>query len=418
MYDKVLCLAKDCKELIQPYLPLCKLCFLQSMAGKIEILVLRDNLGNAVFSPTTTKLDFPSTVPKTRYPKTDMKKGKALMSFVTNATDSPSPVFVPFCAFHDFHVTAAPEERMIGEACTDAGEYPDPPVVELPGYPLTGQVAGSFTTSDITTGPDSPLLEANVPALATAPSLQDSGAIGTYGSYGPQRDLSEAIYVDSSYGDLAYGLLATPPSFFSHDPTNQGVSNGKDLSFSNPNGIPVLFTSFENASSANHDPLTFYVDSGAGQCLCSNDSSFIDMTPCMVEITGIAGALQIYGCGTALFLDREESGHAFVLRVHNCLFGRGQFNLLSVSQLNQKAENSVNLCLDSSTLTLRTSGTKKRSIRFPLFVDDGLFGIKVEPLSSDDSRFFSLSKVDVTPGGEFQLSDDRMHRWSSKILAS
>ena len=43
------------------------------------------------------------------------------------------------------------------------------------------------------------------------------------------------------------------------------------------------------------EPLLFYVDSGAGQCLCSNDSSFVDMTPCMVEITGIAGALQIYG---------------------------------------------------------------------------------------------------------------------------
>jgi hypothetical protein len=192
VYDKVLCLAKDCKELIQPYLPLCKLCFLQSMAGKIEILVLRDNLGNAVFNPTTKKLDFLSTVPKTRFPKKNMKKGKALMGFVTIATDSPSPVFVPFCAFHDFHAT-------------DAGEYPDPPVVELPGYPLTGQVPGSFATSDITTGPDSPLLEATVPALATASPLQDSGAIGTSGCYGPQRNLSEAIYVDSSYGDLAHG---------------------------------------------------------------------------------------------------------------------------------------------------------------------------------------------------------------------
>jgi hypothetical protein len=58
------CLAKDCAELVQPYLPLCKLCYLQCMAGKVSTLVLRDNLGNAVFNSQTKKLDFPSTVPR------------------------------------------------------------------------------------------------------------------------------------------------------------------------------------------------------------------------------------------------------------------------------------------------------------------------------------------------------------------
>jgi hypothetical protein len=82
-----------------------------------------------------------------------------------------------------------------------------------------------------------------------------------------------------------------------------------------PNGVRLL---------ACHvgESLLFYVDSGAGQCLCSNDSSFVDMTPCMVEITGIAGTLQIYGCGTALFLATDDLGRHFVLRVHNCLFGQ------------------------------------------------------------------------------------------------
>jgi hypothetical protein len=82
LLEKVLCLAKDCKELIQPYLPLCKLCYLQSMAGKITTLALRDNLGNAVFNATTKRLDFPSTVPQSRFPRKNMKKGKALMTFV------------------------------------------------------------------------------------------------------------------------------------------------------------------------------------------------------------------------------------------------------------------------------------------------------------------------------------------------
>ncbi len=45
---KVSCLAKDCPELVQPYLPLCKLFYLQCMAGKVSTLD-RDNLGNAVF---------------------------------------------------------------------------------------------------------------------------------------------------------------------------------------------------------------------------------------------------------------------------------------------------------------------------------------------------------------------------------
>ncbi len=66
---KVACLAKDCVELIQPYLPLCKLCYLQCMAGKTPTLALRDNLGNAIFNAQTKKLEFPAAVPKSRFPK-------------------------------------------------------------------------------------------------------------------------------------------------------------------------------------------------------------------------------------------------------------------------------------------------------------------------------------------------------------
>ncbi len=45
---KVLCLSKDCLEMIMPYLPLCKLCYLQTMAGKIAVLTLRDGLGRSL----------------------------------------------------------------------------------------------------------------------------------------------------------------------------------------------------------------------------------------------------------------------------------------------------------------------------------------------------------------------------------
>ena len=77
--EKLPCLAKDCAELIKPYLPRCKLCYLQCMAGKISSLPLRDNLGNATFNARTKMLDFPAAVPRTRFPKKGMKKGKKLL---------------------------------------------------------------------------------------------------------------------------------------------------------------------------------------------------------------------------------------------------------------------------------------------------------------------------------------------------
>jgi hypothetical protein len=89
---KLPCLAKDCAELIQPYLPLCKLCYLQCMAGKIPSLALRHNLGNATFNARTTMLDFPPAVPQTRFPKKGMKKRKKILmgGVPRSGGDSPS----------------------------------------------------------------------------------------------------------------------------------------------------------------------------------------------------------------------------------------------------------------------------------------------------------------------------------------
>jgi hypothetical protein len=90
--QKVACLAKDCAELIQPYLPLCKLCYLQCMAGKTPTLALRDNLGTATFNSQTKKLEFPATVPKTRFPKKGMKNGKkVLMANIVTFHPDPEP---------------------------------------------------------------------------------------------------------------------------------------------------------------------------------------------------------------------------------------------------------------------------------------------------------------------------------------
>ena len=142
------------------------------------------------------------------------------------------------------------------------------------------------------------------------------------------------------------------------------------------------------------------------------------MSPCQIEITGVSGSLQIYGIGTALFIGEDFDGHQLALRVHNCLFSQGEFNLLSVSQVCQKEGHSVDFSLTAPEIRLRVSGVKSRQVRLPLFLDDGLFGIRVEPLQVEDPRYGRLPKVDVTPGGIFRVSDDRSsHRWTSKVLA-
>ena len=116
--------------------------------------------------------------------------------------------------------------------------------------------------------------------------------------------------------------------------------------------------------------------------MCSTSSAFVDMMPCQIEITGVAGSLQVYGCGTALFLVDDASGSPFILRIHNCLYGQGQFNLLSVSQLCQNPDNSVDFTLDSPVLIFSSRlKNKLREIRLPLFLDDGLFSLFATPLS-------------------------------------
>ncbi len=83
--EKVLCLAKDCTEMIQPYLPLCKLCYLQSMAGKVSVLVLRDGLENAVFNNSTKRLDFlpPSSAHISLSPKRSQERTESAHGWIT-----------------------------------------------------------------------------------------------------------------------------------------------------------------------------------------------------------------------------------------------------------------------------------------------------------------------------------------------
>jgi hypothetical protein len=67
----------------------------------------------------------------------------------------------------------------------------------------------------------------------------------------------------------------------------------------------------------------------------------------------------------------------------------------------QQKWNSVDFSLITPYLTLSSSGPKGRQFHLSLFMDEGLFGLKLEPLQMNDSRYSRYPKCDVTPGGIF-----------------
>jgi hypothetical protein len=97
---------------------------------------------------------------------------------------------------------------------------------------------------------------------------------------------------------------------------------------------------------------TFYVDSGAGQCLSSCSTAFMTLEPCTLEVVGVAGSLPIFGRGTAIFVLTLKGGEEILVRIHNCLYSFGEFNLISVSQMQTIKRNTLNLSLESPRIRL------------------------------------------------------------------
>ena len=330
--------------MIPAYLPLCKVCYLECMAGKTVSVVLKDNLGTATFNSGAQKIDFPTTVPVSRFPKKGIKK-KALLA---NWKGLP-------CAEDRSGSVVAVSSSVKLLVCS---------------IPHTGEVSPTNRTLD------------------------------------SMEDFPSSNCEPFSFGEKR--MLANE---------NEAI-----------NGIPVLTNQNLAISQTGKrtclavsafDSTLFYVDSGAGQCLCSCDAAFIHMSPCEIEISGVAGCLQIYGIGPALFIALDENGQEVVIRIHNCLFSQGEFNLISVSQLCGKPENSVDLSLDFPALHLMSSGQRSRRIQIPLFLDDGLFAARFESIQPDDPRFSNLPKCDITPGGDFTLAtSDSEGRWKSRVMVS
>ena len=107
-----------------------------------------------------------------------------------------------------------------------------------------------------------------------------------------------------------------------------------------------------------------------------------------------------------------------MLRIHNCLFSYGEFNLISVSHLSQVVGNLVEFNASSSSMILGQTSVSNRSATFTLDLEDGLYALVVEPLQVDDFRYSKFPKDDVTPGGDFRMGRSISEtRWQPRVIA-
>ena len=183
--------------------------------------------------------------------------------------------------------------------------------------------------------------------------------------------------------------------------------------------------------------VTFYVDSGAGQCMCSCIGAFSCLRPCAILVVGVSGSLPVHGVGTANFLVADSDGVERIWRIHNCLLchkieGEEDFNLLSVSQLLRTKMTNISFGNESSSMTLKS---KKRGedYVFPFKPVDGLYSVSCVPISENDLRFGKVVCLEVTPqedpmmsagsarndvtcGMAVQKSPSSLGMWTVKVL--
>jgi hypothetical protein len=77
----------------------------------------------------------------------------------------------------------------------------------------------------------------------------------------------------------------------------------------------------------------FFVDSDAGQCMCSCLQAFSVLRSCAILVVGVSGSLPIHGIGTANFIVKDSCGVECIWSIHNCLLchkvdGEEEFNLM------------------------------------------------------------------------------------------
>jgi hypothetical protein len=150
--------------------------------------------------------------------------------------------------------------------------------------------------------------------------------------------------------------------------------------------------------------------------MCSCMEAFSEVRSCAILVIGVSGSLPVHGIGTANFVVKDNDGFEQIWSIHNCLLchrenGEESFNLISVSQMLRTKQIKVSFGADLSEVMISTK--KKKEICFPLVPDDGLYSLNFGPISWNDSRFESLTRLEVT------LEDDPVMRGvTSSAMAS
>ena len=108
-----------------------------------------------------------------------------------------------------------------------------------------------------------------------------------------------------------------------------------------------------------HCRVKFFVDSGAGQCMCSCMEAFSNLRSCAILVVGVSGSLPVHGIGTANFIVKDDYGIERIWSLHNCLLchskiGEETFNLISVSQVLRTGYAKVTFGADSSEVVIST----------------------------------------------------------------
>ena len=183
------------------------------------------------------------------------------------------------------------------------------------------------------------------------------------------------------------------------------------------------------------DQVQFFMDSGAGQCMCSCVEAFSVIRPCAILVVGVSGSLPIHGIGTANFIVQDSTGKERIWKIHNCLLshrsdGEEEFNLISISQILRTRNIEVSFGMDSSVITVK-SKNQIGDFKFDICSEDGLYHINAEPISSNDWRFNNVVSVDFTLDNDLSVpatsnhsdvigpemkSPSRLGTWFVKVL--
>jgi hypothetical protein len=159
---------------------------------------------------------------------------------------------------------------------------------------------------------------------------------------------------------------------------------------------------------SNANSVKFYMDSGAGQCMCSWVEAFSEIRPCAILVVGVSGSLPIHGIGTANFVVKDSKGCERIWKIHNCLLshrsdGEEEFNLISISQVLRTRCIEISFGIEFSVVTVK-SKNQIGYFKFDMVLEDGLYHIDAMPISPNDWIFNNVEGIDITLDSDLAIS--------------